>query len=43
MRDEERVYLPSKLSEKWNELELDVFEKLADGVTRGKRSLLLCD
>ncbi|KAJ5789056.1 uncharacterized protein N7518_006067 [Penicillium psychrosexuale] len=34
MRDEERVYLPSKLSEKWNELELDVFEKLADGVTR---------
>ncbi|KAL4788737.1 hypothetical protein BDV19DRAFT_383660 [Aspergillus venezuelensis] len=34
MRDEERVFLPSKLSEHWNELELDVFQKLGDGVTR---------
>ncbi|KAA8641677.1 uncharacterized protein ATNIH1004_011813 [Aspergillus tanneri] len=34
MRDEERVYLPSKLSEKWNELEIDVFENLASGVNK---------
>ena len=36
MRDEERVYLPSKLNEQWNELELDVFQNIADGIARGR-------
>lgn len=35
MREEERVFLPSRLSDYWNELELDVFKARADGLNQG--------
>ncbi|KAI3051399.1 hypothetical protein CBS147353_11601 [Aspergillus niger] len=35
MREEERVYLPSKLGEKWDELELGVFKAYAEGLDKG--------
>lgn len=35
MREEERVYLPSKLGTKWNELELGVFKAYAEGLDKG--------
>ncbi|PYI28523.1 hypothetical protein BP00DRAFT_350901, partial [Aspergillus indologenus CBS 114.80] len=31
MREEERVYLPLKLGEKWSELELDMIQSLVNG------------
>ncbi|RAL04889.1 uncharacterized protein BO80DRAFT_346299, partial [Aspergillus ibericus CBS 121593] len=35
IREEERVYLPSKLGEKWDELELGVFKAYAEGLDKG--------
>jgi hypothetical protein len=39
MKEEERVFLPSKLGEKWNEVEIDVFKDLVDGISKGNTAL----
>jgi hypothetical protein len=35
MKEEERVFLPFKLGEKWDDLELDEIKKIADGINQG--------
>jgi hypothetical protein len=39
MTEEERVFLPSKVNERWSELHLDVFQKIADGVSKGNKTV----
>uniref|UniRef100_A0A093UXZ2 Uncharacterized protein n=2 Tax=Talaromyces marneffei PM1 TaxID=1077442 RepID=A0A093UXZ2_TALMA len=35
MTEEERVFLPSKISEKWGEIQVDIFKEIAEGLSKG--------
>lgn len=37
MTEEERVFLPSKISEKWGEIQVDIFKEIAEGVSKGNK------
>lgn len=37
MTEEERVFLPSKISEKWGEIQVDIFKEIAEGVSKNNK------